>query len=187
MQGSARPLGRPAKLSRDAIVAAALESDLRTVTMRDLAARLGVSHSALYRWVADRDELFDLISEVMVERILPTTEPTSETWRDWLSDLAWKMHDEFLAVPGYAAHVAAPHRHHPASFARLHDKVVHAFTVAGAAPPMAQQSWYAFGLGVVQWLGAHQAGHDLGPDAPRFDLYLGVLLRGLPAQEPRRA
>jgi AcrR family transcriptional regulator len=177
------PLGRPAKLSRDAIVAAALKCDLHTVTMRDLAARLGVSHSALYRWVADRDELFDLISDVMVERILPTSEPTPESWRDWLSDLAWKMHDEFLAVPGYAAHVASPHRHNPESFARLQDSVVGAFTMAGASPEMALQSWFAFGMGVVQWLGAHQAGHDLGPEAPRFDLFLGVLLRGLPTQE----
>ncbi|URM95589.1 TetR/AcrR family transcriptional regulator [Actinomadura madurae] len=184
MQRRTRPLGRPAKLSREAIVAAALECDLRTVTMRDLAARLGVSHAALYRWVADRAELFDLISEVMVERVLPTSEPTPETWRGWLSDLAWMMHDEFLAVPGYAAHVAAPHRHNPEAFARLHGSVVRAFTVAGASPEMAQQSWFVFGLGVVQWLGAQQTGHDLGPDKPRFDLFLDVLLRGLPAQDP---
>lgn len=184
MQKRTPALGRPARLNRDAIVAAALEGDLRTLTMRDLAARLGVSHSALYRWVPDRDGLFDLISEVMVERILPTSEPTAETWRDWLRDLAWKMHDEFLAVPGYAAHVAAPHRHNPESFARLHNQVVHAFTVAGTSPEMAQQSWYTFGLGVVQWLGAQHSDHDLGPDSPRFDLFLDTLLRGLPTREP---
>ncbi|WP_211188866.1 TetR/AcrR family transcriptional regulator [Gordonia asplenii] len=166
------------------IVAAALESNLQTLTMRDLAARLGVTHSALYRWVADRDGIFDLISEVMVERILPASEPTASSWRDWLRDLAWKMHDEFGAVPGYAAHVAAPHRHNPASFGLLHDRVVHAFTVAGASPAMAQQSWFVFGLGVVQWLGAQHAGHDLGSGTARFDLFVDVLLRGLPTREP---
>jgi len=175
--------GRPAKLSRDAIVAAALESDLGTLTMRELATHLGVSHAALYRWVPDREGLFDLISEVMVERILPTTEPTAGTWRQWLADLAWKMHEEFLAVPGYAVHVSTPHRHNPESFARLRDQVIGAFRAAGASPELAEQSWYTFGLGVVQWLGAIQAGHDLGPTTPRFDLYLDVLLRGLPAQE----
>ena len=184
MQRRTPPLGRPPRLNRDVIVAAALQGDLSTLTMRELAARLGVSHSALYRWVPDRDGLFDLVSDVMVERILPESEPTPETWRDWLRDLAWKMHDEFLAVPGYAAHVAAPHRHNPESFARLHGRVVHAFTVAGASPEMAQQSWLAFGLTVVQWLGAQHAGHDLGPEAPRFDLFLEVLLRGLPTREP---
>lgn len=187
MHARTPPLGRPARLNRDAIVAAALDCDLRTLTMRELAAHLGVSHSALYRWVPDRDGLLDLISDVMVERILPTSEPTPETWRDWLHDLAWKMHDEFLAVPGYAAHVAAPHRHNPEAFGRLHDRVVHAFTTAGASPAMARQSWFAFGLGVVQWLGAHHAGHDLGPEAPRFDLFLDVLLRGLPTREPTTA
>ncbi|MDQ7903454.1 hypothetical protein RB614_02860 [Phytohabitans sp. ZYX-F-186] len=177
-------LGRPARLSRELIVSAALESDLGTLTMRDLAARLEVSHSALYRWVADRDELFDLISEVMVERILPTTTPTAEGWRDWLARLAWAMHDEFLAVPGYAAHVARPHRHNPESFGRLRDRVIEAFRAAGATPAMAQQSWLVFGLGVVQWLGARQAPHDMGPTEPRFDLFLDVLLRGLPTRTP---
>jgi len=176
--------GRPARLSRELIVAAALQGDLASLTMRELAARLDVSHSALYRWVADRDELLDLISEVMVERILPTSEPTPADWRDWLARLAWAMHDEFLAVPGYAAHVAAPHRHNARSFGLLRDRVIAAFRAGGAAPEMAVQSWYAFGLGVVQWLGAQQAGHDLGPATPRFDLFLDTLLRGLPTREP---
>jgi AcrR family transcriptional regulator len=176
--------GRPARLSRELIVAAALQGDLASLTMRELAARLGVSHSALYRWVADRDELFDLISEVMVERILPASDPTPADWRDWLARLAWAMHDEFLAVPGYAAHVAAPHRHNARSFGRLRDQVIMAFRAAGASPEMAVQSWFVFGLAVVQWLGAQQSGHDLGPVAPRFDLFLDTLLRGLPTREP---
>jgi AcrR family transcriptional regulator len=176
--------GRPARLSRELIVAAALQGDLAGLTMRELAARLGVSHSALYRWVTDRDELFDLISEVMVERILPASDPTPADWRDWLARLAWAMHDEFLAVPGYAAHVAAPHRHNARSFGRLQDQVITAFRAGGAAPEMAVQSWHVFGLAVVQWLGAQQSGHDLGPVAPRFDLFLDTLLRGLPTREP---
>jgi AcrR family transcriptional regulator len=166
---------------RPRIVAAALECDLRTVTMRDVAARLGVSHSALYRWVADRDELFDVIGEVMVERILPVDDPAADSWREWLCRLAWRMHDEFLAVPGYAAHVAAPHRHNPDAFGRLRGRVVDAFRQAGASAEMAEQSWYIFGLAVVQWLAAQQA--DLGPGVPRFDLFLDTLLRGLPARE----
>ena len=44
--------GRPARLSRELIVAAALRGDLASLTMRELATRLDVSHSALYRWVA---------------------------------------------------------------------------------------------------------------------------------------
>ncbi|MFD7713688.1 TetR/AcrR family transcriptional regulator [Streptomyces sp. NPDC059785] len=176
--------GRPARLSREQIVEAALGCDLRTATMRDIAERLGVSHSALYRWVGNRDELLDLVGEVVVERILPAAEPTPETWRQWLADLAWRMHDQFLAVPGYAAHVATPHRHNAQAFGLLRSRVIAAFRHAGASAELAEQSWYVFGLGVVQWLGAQQMGHDLGPGAPRFDLFLDVLLRGLPAREP---
>lgn len=177
--------GRPPRLSRELIVAAALRSDLNTLTMRDLAATLGVSHSALYRWVADREGLFHLISDVMVERILPTTGPTGRNWRDWLTTLAWSMHDEFLAVPGYAEHVARPHQHNPHSFALLHERVVEAFRIAGASPEMAEQSWYIFGMGVVQWLGVHQSDHEISDMEPSFELFLGVLLRGLPARDPR--
>ncbi|MBP8531729.1 TetR/AcrR family transcriptional regulator [Streptomyces sp. MK37H] len=100
--------GRPARLSRELIVSTAPRCDLTTLTMRELATRLGASHSALYRWVRDREGLFDPISEVMVERILPPDDPTEHTWRSWPARLSWAMHDEFLAVPGYTARVAHP-------------------------------------------------------------------------------
>jgi AcrR family transcriptional regulator len=65
-----RRLGRPAQISREQIVDAALSAgNLDTLTMRELVARLEVRHGALYRWVKNRDQLFDLISDVMVERI----------------------------------------------------------------------------------------------------------------------
>jgi AcrR family transcriptional regulator len=178
--------GRPPRLSRDRIVAAALDGGLDDLTMRELAARLGVAHSALYRWVRDRDELFDMVGEVMVARVLPADEPTARTWRAWLARLAWAMHDEFLAVPGYAARIAHPHRHNPAALALLRERVVAAFTVAGAEPELAEQSWLIFGLGVVNWLGNRQERHDLGDVSPRFDLFLDALLRGLPARLPPR-
>lgn len=54
----------------------------------------------------------------------------------------------------------------------------------GASPDMTEQSWHIFGYGVVSWLGGQQDDHDYGGIEPRFDLFLGALLRGLPAQEP---
>ena len=176
--------GRPAQLSREQIVEAALQSNLETLTVRELAARLGVTHGALYRWVSSREALLDLISDVIVERILPTDQPRPGQWRAWLRRLAWSMHDEFLAVPGYATRTARPHRHSPESFARLRAGVAAAFTVAGASAPMAEQSWYIFGTSVVSWLAAAENSLGLGESEPRFDLFLDVLLRGLPAREP---
>ena len=186
-QGGRPGRGRPAQLSREQIVAAALESNLETVTVRELAARLGVSHGALYRWVPGREELLDLVSEVIVERILPADEPRPSQWRAWLRRLAWAMHDEFLAVPGYASRTARPHRHNPASFARLRAGVVAAFEASGASPEMAEQSWYIFGTSMVSWLAAAESPLELGQAEPRFDLFLDSLLRGLPAREPASA
>lgn len=169
------------------IVAAALESNLDTLTVRELASRLGVTHGALYRWVRGSDALLDLVSEVIVERILPPDEPQRDQWQAWLRRVAWSMHDEFLAVPGYATRTARPHRHNPESFARLRAGVTAAFTVAGASPLMAEQSWYIFGTSVVSWLAAAENSLDLGKSEPRFDLFLDALLRGLPAREPATA
>lgn len=176
--------GRPAQLSRDLIVAAALESNLDTLTVRELAGRLGVSHGALYRWVPSLEALSDLVSEVIVERILPTDPPRPRQWRAWLRQLAWSMHDEFLAVPGYATRIARPHRHNPSSFGRLREQVLAAFAAAGATPEMAEQSWYIFGGSIVSWLAAAEHPLGLGAAQPRFDLFLDALLRGLPAREP---
>ncbi len=177
----ARP-GRPPRLSREIIVATALDSDLSSLTMRELAAKLGVAHSALYRWVRDRAGLLHLISEYMVERIIPTHDATPENWQEWLAGLAWAMHDEFLAVPGYAVHLSEPHEHNPESFARLRGKVIAAFVAGGADAEMAEQSWAVFGLGVVQWLAARQSGHQVIDAERRFDLFVDALLRGLPTR-----
>jgi AcrR family transcriptional regulator len=184
VSGTRSQPGRKPQISREQIVAAALQGNLDTLTMRELAARLGVTHGALYRWVSSSDALFDMISEVMVQRILPVGKPDGTTWRPWLVGLAWAMHDEFLAVPGYATRVARPHRHNPESFARLRAAVTGAFTAADVSPELAEQSWYIFATSVVSWLAAAEAPLDLGTSEPRFELFLDSLLRGLPAQEP---
>ena len=169
------------------IVAAALESNLDTLTVRELAGRLGVSHGALYRWVPSHQAIADLVSEVIVERILPAEPPRARQWREWLRRLAWSMHDEFLAVPGYASRLARPHQHNPASLSRLREQVIGAFRVAGATEEMAEQSWYIFATSVVSWLATTENSLGIGAAGPRFDLFLDALLRGLPAREPAQA
>lgn len=178
--------GRPAQLSREQIVDAALAAgNLDTLTMRELAARLEVRHGALYRWVKNREELLDLISDAMIERVLPPDGPPhGSDWRQWLARVAWAMHDEFLAVPGYATHLSRPHRHGAHSFGRIRAAVMAAFAHADVPPELAEQSWYIFITSVVSWLAVQENPLDLGPSAPRFELFLGVLLRGLPAREP---
>ncbi|MBP2471382.1 AcrR family transcriptional regulator [Crossiella equi] len=59
--------GRPARLSKQAIVAAAVaivaEEGLAGVSMRRVAERLACSPMALYRHVRDKDELVALVRE----------------------------------------------------------------------------------------------------------------------------
>ena len=177
--------GRPAQISRERILDAAMSAgNLDTLSMRELAARLDVTHGALYRWVRNRDELIDLVSDLLVDRVLPEDSPSARTWRAWLARLGWAMHDHFLAVPGYASHLARPHRHHAASFERLRAAIVGAFAVAGTDAALAEQSYYIFLTSLVSWLAVQEAPLHLGTAAPRFELFLDSLLRGLPAREP---
>lgn len=61
------PVGRPAERSRAEITAAAVEladrEGLAAVSMRRVAAELGTGAASLYRYVATRDDLLDLMTD----------------------------------------------------------------------------------------------------------------------------
>ncbi len=77
---------RPPPLSRSRIVRAALglvdEKGLAALTMRALATELEVSPMALYNHVRDKDELVDLMVDLMLGEV-----DTSVTEGDWLTQL----------------------------------------------------------------------------------------------------
>lgn len=173
--------GRPARLSRDVIASAALELGVNRLSMNALAEHLGVAKSSLYGWVSSREELLGLVSNVVMERCLPVDDPVDGDWRTWLADLAWSMRRELLAVPGYPAYVTGPHEHHSEAFGRLRARVIEVFEAAGLDHELAVQNWYIFSRGVINWLPLEQQTREPGEPAPRFDLLLQVLLRGLPA------
>lgn len=86
LQPEKAPGGRPAERSRTEITAAAVEladrEGLDAVSMRRLAATLGTGAASLYRYVATRDDLLDLmIDSTAGEYHLPA--PSS----DWQADL----------------------------------------------------------------------------------------------------
>lgn len=88
---SASGIGRPPKLNRGAIVAAAIDladqRGLEAVTMRAVAAELDSTAAALYRHVKNREELVDLVRDhVLIER--PEVSPTG----DWRADLRVYAH-----------------------------------------------------------------------------------------------
>ncbi|GEO27925.1 TetR/AcrR family transcriptional regulator [Alicyclobacillus acidoterrestris] len=176
--------GRPPRLSRELIVAAALQMNLESLTMRELADYLGVSHGALYRWVASRDELLDLISETLVERVLSVDVSDGTDWRKRIYRLAWAMYNEFRQVRGFATLMVRPHRHNAMAFTRFRDAIIDAFEQSGVNSSMAEQSWYIFIISVMGWISMEESGPDLGGTGARFDVFLGTLIKGLPASEP---
>lgn len=185
--GPGRRPGRPPRLSRDAIVeAVASTANLDTLTVRELAARLQVSHGALYRWVRNRDELVDLVSATVVDRVLGRLDDDprgpATTAADLLERLGTAMHAEFLALPGYATHLSRPHRHHTPSVERLRDTAVAAFVRDGVAEDLAVQSWQIFVTCTVGWLAAVENAQHPGAGVPDFPVVLDVLVRGLPAR-----
>jgi AcrR family transcriptional regulator len=74
--GRATPLDRTAVLAE--AVALADEGGLSAISMRALAARLGVVPMALYKHVADREDLIGGMIDAVVQAYPP---PTEEGWR----------------------------------------------------------------------------------------------------------
>jgi AcrR family transcriptional regulator len=90
-----------AVLTREAIVDAAVaildEQGLDGLTMRAVAGRLGSAAMSLYRHVASRDELLDLVLERLVTEI-PDTACTGD-WREDVAALARDVRAALLRRP----------------------------------------------------------------------------------------
>lgn len=178
--GGRRPRGRPARIGRDQILqAVTCVPDIDSLTMRQLAALLDVSHSALYRWVRDRDALFDLISTALLDRVLEPEIPAGDV-RDRLATLARRLREAFLSVPGFAKHLARPHTHSAHPVERLRSCVVGILAEGDISGRAADHCWYIYVTSIVGWLAFEEQQAGLLDDAPSYEDFLGVILRGLP-------
>jgi AcrR family transcriptional regulator len=99
---AARRGGRPARLSRDAVVAAARttieQEGIGALTMRRVAQELGSSPMAIYRHVRDKDQLLVLVLDQLAAEVprptLPREPPrrlqeACRTMRDGLAEHSW--------------------------------------------------------------------------------------------------
>jgi AcrR family transcriptional regulator len=134
--------GRPRRpgrgLSLDRIVTAALElvdeQGIGAATMRAVSSRLGVRSMSLYRYVRDRDELFDAVVERIVNELADDPDVQLrpvEGWRPYLTGMAH-------GVRRYA-------RGHP-----------HAFPLVATRPPTAP--WVNPPLRSLRWVEAMLTG-----------------------------
>ena len=131
--------GRPGRgLSLDRIVATTLElideQGIGAATMRGVSARLGVRSMSLYRYVQDRDELFDEVVERIVNELADDSEVElrpSRGWRPYLTGMA----------------------HGVRRYARAHP---HAFPLVATRPPTAP--WVNPPLRSLRWVEAMLSG-----------------------------
>lgn len=103
------PVGRPAERSRAEITAAAVEladrEGLPAVSMRRVAGALGTGAASLYRYVATRDDLLDLMTDSTAgEYELPAP---SGDWRADLLQLAHQTRQIMQRHPWLPAQVIA--------------------------------------------------------------------------------
>jgi AcrR family transcriptional regulator len=92
-----------APLTRELIAAEAADlirqEGLEALTMRTVAATLGVSAMALYHHVEDKDEIIRLVGDDILAKIdLPDAE--SGDWRELLIEAVTASHEALLSVPG---------------------------------------------------------------------------------------
>jgi AcrR family transcriptional regulator len=112
-QGGHGRRSRPGRgLSLDRIVTATLElvdeQGIGAATMRAVSSRLGVRSMSLYRYVRDRDELFDAVVERIVNELADDPEVQLrpvDGWRPYLVGMAHGVRRYAVGEP--AASVAA--------------------------------------------------------------------------------
>jgi AcrR family transcriptional regulator len=92
---------KPAPLSREQIVQAAIEladeGGIDAVSIRRIAARLGVGATTLYWHVRSKSDLYELMFDAAFSE-LPLPEPTGD-WRKDLRDVTVNGHDIFRRSP----------------------------------------------------------------------------------------
>jgi AcrR family transcriptional regulator len=88
-----RPRGRPRQIDRQRIVEAALELGLENLTMRRVAAHLGVHPSALNYHVSSREALLEAVAEAVLEIAMDDAWTPSDDapWQQWVRAFATEL------------------------------------------------------------------------------------------------
>lgn len=101
---ASRQGGRPPLIALEDIVRAGRELGLRRLSINAVAARLGVSPTALYRHVEGRWDLERLVGERLLTELNLHDDPTADTEQHLLS-LALQLRDFTAEHPGLASYL----------------------------------------------------------------------------------
>ncbi|MEU6776985.1 TetR/AcrR family transcriptional regulator [Streptomyces sp. NPDC046759] len=125
---------RPRSLTSDRLASAALavldRDGLAGLSMRTVAKELGMSTMALYRYVADREELELLIVEFALGTIDTGTPPADLPWRERVEIMVRRLRDTLGAHPSVIP-LSVAHRHHSRAVLRWSETVLGVLTGAG--------------------------------------------------------
>lgn len=169
---AARPRGQHAGLTREAVLAAAVdlvdEHGLAALSMRRLGADLGVEAMALYHHVGSKDELLDGLVEHLFAEVVPAIIDASgradgdPAWRAALRVAAHAMLETLLAHPNLVPVVLS----RPAATSQVHgllEQLLGVLHAAGLPPGRSLDLVYA----VIGFVVAHVAtGGDAGDSIP---------------------
>jgi len=180
----------PARIDRRALLAAMFdvldEEGLSGLSLRAVAARLGVKAASLYGHVSGKAELLTMVSDAVCRSALAGLS-VDAGWRACARDLAAGLRRELARHPGAAAVVAS----HPVSAELYRDLVPLVAALAGQMRRDPSEAAY-----VVQSVFLFTAAHALAehgdppaaPTAPReyydswFEFTIGTFLDGLEAR-----
>ncbi|WP_253778961.1 TetR/AcrR family transcriptional regulator [Goodfellowiella coeruleoviolacea] len=170
--------GRPT-LTRERIARAALavlgEGGPAELSMRNVAARLGVSPRALYNYVADRDDLLrELVAVCQADLPEPRLDPTR--WRESLRAHCHALRAWYRAHPGLLALAraedltpfAAPHA------LRADDALLGFFLDIGLSTQNAYRAWMITVLQVAGFAEVWDSWRDRPPAAQPAAVWAGV-------------
>jgi AcrR family transcriptional regulator len=137
---------RRQSLTRPRVVRAALrlvdEKGLDALTMRALASELEVSPMALYNHVHDKDELVDLMVDLMLGEVDCTPGPNAENWAAQLRNLVCSYHRALSAHPQLARVYSSRVCLGPHGLAII-ERVLQLLLQAGFPPATAADAFFA--------------------------------------------
>ncbi|MGK2868329.1 MAG: TetR/AcrR family transcriptional regulator [Mycobacterium sp.] len=134
-----RPRGRPAKISREQIVAATRTIAPQALTMQAVADALGVSRKALHYYVGDRQGLLSLVVIDRFESELAVIElPTHTDWQSVIRGYARAFRDGLIQV-GVSIEHRPLHGAGAAAALGLAEHVIAVLLSAGFAPEDARK------------------------------------------------
>lgn len=157
------------------IVATALrlvdEHGLDGLTLRRLAAELGVQAPALYWHVHNKRELLDAMAEQLATALLPDSlrEPgPGQPWWEWLADRSRRLRRAMLARRDGAL-IMAGNRPTPAALPGI-ERSLAALVRAGLTPVDALRTFHAVTAYTVGWVTEEQAEQRRAGHAPADQL-----------------